>query len=125
MADQDPFKQEIREPSDTITDQLSRTKVDFESKSNMPELIKNSITQVMSKVDEVDNSVIDIIGAQMEFLTAEFQDCIKATQDLFTALTNLKDGQTEIVRRKASNATSLASSIEKTMTCIRRLGDDK
>lgn len=117
----DPFKQEIREPSDSITDQLSRTRVDFESKSPMAEMIKNSITQVISRVDEVDNNVIDIIGAQMEVLSEEFKQCIKATQDLFSALTNLKEYQTNIVRNKATDASNLAKSIEMTMQCLRKL----
>lgn len=122
---QDPFKEEIPEPSDSIIDQLLRTTVDFEGDIPLSETIQASVQTVLQKVSESESRVLDIIGAQMEVLSAEFNDCITATQNLFMALTKLKDAQTRIIEEKTTATASMARNIETTMGCIRKISGEK
>ena len=122
---QDPFKEEIVEPSDSIIDQLIRTDIDYEGETPLSSVIPISIDNVYQRVSESETRVIDIIGAQMEVLSEEFQDCITATQQLFLALTKLKEAQVAIMQDKTTATASLVRNIETTMGCIRKIGIEK
>ena len=119
----DPFKEEIIEPSDSIVDQLIRTEIDFESEIPLSETVQNSIAVVLQKVGESESKAIDIIGAQMEILSTEFNDCIAATQRLFAALTKLKDSEVSVIEEKTNSTCMLIKNIETTMGCIRKISD--
>ena len=121
----DPFKEEITEPSDSVIDQLLRTQIDYEGEVQLSEVIHTSIDNVYQRVSESETRIIDIIGAQMSVLSDEFQDCIQATQNLFIALSKLKDAQLSIIKDKTDATSSLVHNIETTMQCIRKIGIDK
>ena len=121
----DPFKEEIAEPSESVIDQLLRIQIDYEGEQPLSEIIQTSIDSIYQRVSESETRIIDIIGAQMEVLSSEFQDCITATQQLFLALTKLKEAQVAVIHEKMAATSSLVHNIETTMGCIRKIGIEK
>ena len=121
----DPFKEEIVEPSDTIIDQLMRTEIDYEGEVPLSEVIHSSIDSVLQRVAESEGRIIDVIGAQMSVLSKEFQECLTSTEQLFVALTKLKDAQVAVLQDKTASTSTLVRNIETTMGCIRKIGIEK
>ncbi|EAX96022.1 hypothetical protein TVAG_369320 [Trichomonas vaginalis G3] len=119
--EQDPFTAGIQEPQKSITEQLEKTVLDFESENPVEKTIDDGINTLISKIEEIDMSVIDVVGNQMSALSKEFDSLISNTQKLFTDLSNLKTTQQDILNAKMDDTIALVSKLQNTMNSIRKI----
>ena len=119
MSDSQPREGDIPKV-DTAALKLPQINLD-DSSVDWIACVENEVDKAVKSVDSIDWTVLDVVGAQMESVSAEFSTFIETTQALFTALVNLKQFEKDAVNRKKDQVTAILAKLTKALAFIHKL----
>lgn len=108
-------------PSEDLLEKIPAIDFDVEPEGGWAALVSNTVGEVVASIESIDSVVIDVIGEQMKNLSIQVEEFLQSTQQLFTALVNLKQIETGTVERKKEETIAILSKLSTTMACLRKL----
>jgi hypothetical protein len=111
----------IPHPSEEVIADLTPIDFDADTELNWSAMVGEKVDHVMSAIESVDSSVLDVVDRQMTMIADTFGETIKATQALFAALIRLKSEEASTVQQKKERTVDLLRKLEQTMNFIRNV----
>ena len=112
---------EIPYPSEDATKRLLNHDIKKIFEKNSCNFIDEELSKIFADIENVDLTVLDIIGSHMEKMAKMQSELIESTKRLFSALVNLKSSQMELVSAKKQQTIQLLTKIGNTINSISKI----
>ena len=120
LRSQEAKAHEIPVPPATLAQSLPAMDLDDLSR-DWAEIVEEHVSKAVQSVEEVDWTILDVIGAKMEEVTNEFSHFMETTQDLFTALVRLKQVEKDAVQAKKEDVIAILTKLRATLEFLRKV----